>query len=109
MMDFMNDRGKMEIMLAGRPLTLRYSINSLCDLEDRAGMPLDRLMNRQFTATRLLLWAGLRQCQPDLTVWDVGELIGEYLQAGGSLEGIIKLCADGLQEAGLLGEAGWAI
>lgn len=103
-MEMKPDRGAMHIELAGRPLVLRYSLNSLCDIEDRAGMPLDRLMSRQFMATRLLLWAGLRQCQPELTVWDVGELISEYLQGGGSLEGIVELCADGLRAAGLMEE-----
>ena len=102
MSEGINNEG-LNIELAGRPLVLRYSINSLCELEDRAGMPIDRLMNRQFSATRLLLWAGLRQCQPELSVWDVGELIGGSLAAGGSLEAIVELCARGLRAAGLLG------
>ena len=103
-MNSADEKGKMDIVLAGRPLVMRYSINSLCDVEDRAGMPLDRLMNRQFSATRLLLWAGLCQCQPELTVRDVGELIGECLRCGDSLEDIVALCAEGLRAAGLLGE-----
>ena len=103
-MNSADEKGKMDIVLAGRPLVMRYSINSLCDVEDRAGMPLDRLMNRQFSATRLLLWAGLRQCQPEMTVRDVGELIGECLRCGDSLEDIVSLCAEGLRAAGLLGE-----
>ena len=90
--------------IAGRPLRLRYSVNSLCEVEDRAGMPIDRLMNRQFSATRLLLWAGLCEAQPELTVSDVGELIGESLLRGGSLEAIVDLCAEGLREAGFFGE-----
>ena len=91
------------VEIAGRALQLRYSVNSLCALEDRAGMSIDRLMNRQFSATRLLLWAGLAQDQPELTVRDVGELIGEHLRRGGGLEEIVDLCAEGLREAGLFG------
>ena len=90
------------IEIAGRGLRMRYTINSLCAVEDRAGLPLDRLLDRQFSATRLLLWAGLRQCQPELSLWDVGELIGESLLAGGALEDIVDLCAEGLRAAGLL-------
>ena len=82
---------------------MKYTVNSLCELEDRAGMPIDRLMNRQFSATRLLLWAGLAECQPELTVSDVGALIGESILSGGSLEEIVDLCAEGLRAAGLLG------
>ena len=90
------------IRIGERELALRYTINSLCELEDRAGMPIDRLMDRQFSATRLLLWAGLRHGQPELTVRDAGDLIGEYLLAGGTLEEIVDLCADGLRAAALL-------
>ena len=94
------------VEIAGRPLRLRYSVNSLCEVEDRAGMPIDRLMNRQFSATRLLLWAGLTEEQPGLTVADVGALIGQSLLSGGSLEAIVELCADGLRAAGFIGREG---
>ena len=92
--------------IAGRTLKLRYTVNSLCALEDRAGMSIDRLMNRQFSATRLLLWAGLTEEQPELTVADVGALIGQSLLSGGSLEAIVELCADGLRAAGFIGREG---
>ena len=94
--------GAMAVELAGRPLRLRYTINSLCALEEKAGMPIDRLLDRQFSATRLLLWAGLAPCQPELTVNDVGALIGREILMGGSLEDIVDLCAEGLRAAGLL-------
>ena len=96
------DKGRRIIWLAGLPLRLNYSINSLCLMEERAGMPLDELMNHQFNATRLLLWAGLCQEYPVLTVWDAGELIGEHLQRGGTLEEVAKYCADALRASGLL-------
>ena len=99
----MNENDSVQtVELAGRTFKLRYSMNSLCALEDRAGMPIDRLMDRQFSATRLLLWAGLAPCQPELTVADVGALIGREILMGGSLEDIVDLCADGLRAAGLL-------
>ena len=93
----------MIVNINGKKYTMRYTVNSLCALEDRAGMPLDRLMDRQFSATRLLLWAGLAELQPELTVRDVGALIGEHIARGGSLEDIVELCADGLREAGFFG------
>lgn len=91
------------VEIAGRSLRLRYTINSLCAVEDRAGQPLDRLLDRQFSATRLLLWGGLIECQPEMTVGEVGALIGESLAQGGTLEDIIDLCAEGLREAGFFG------
>ncbi len=91
------------VELAGRTLKLRYTVNSLCALEDRAGMSLDRLMDRQFSATRLLLWAGLVEEQPELTLRDVGALIGACVAKGGCLEDIVALCAEGLRAAGFFG------
>ena len=92
------------VWLAGLPLVLHYTINSLCAMEARADMPLDKLMNHHFSATRLLLWAGLRQNYRYLTVWDAGELITEHLQRGGTLQEVIELCADSLRASGLLEE-----
>ncbi len=91
------------IEIAGRSLRMKYTINSLCAVEDRAGMPLDRLLDRQFSATRLLLWGGLTECQPEMTVRDAGELVGESIAAGGRLEDIVDLCAEGLRDAGFFG------
>ena len=91
------------VEIAGRPMKLRYTVNSLCALEDRAGMPLDRLMDRQFSATRLLLWAGLAEEQPELTVRDVGAMIGDCVAASGCLEDIVDMCAEGLRAAGFFG------
>ena len=99
-----DDREARDVEIAGRRLKLRYTVNSLCDVEDRAGMSIDRLMNRQFSATRLLLWAGLCRDQPELSVWDVGMLISDSLAAGGSLEQIVDLCAEGLRDAGFFGQ-----
>ena len=96
------DEGGRIVWLAGLPLVLHYSINSLCAMEARAGMPLDRLLNHHFSATRLLLWAGLWRNYPGLTVWDAGELIAEHLQRGGTLEDVIDACAEGLRASGLL-------
>ena len=91
------------VTVAGREFKLRFTVNSLCALEDRAGMSIDRLMDRQFSATRLLLWAGLAEEQPELTVRYVGALIGSHVAGGGSLEDLVELCADGLREAGFFG------
>ena len=90
----------MKITLNGKNYTMRYTVNSLCALEDRTGMPIDQLMARQFSATRLLLWAGLVEEQPELSVNDAGALISDCVARGGSLEDIVQLCADGLKESG---------
>lgn len=82
---------------------MRYTVNALCAVETLAGGSLDSMMERQFSATRLLLWGGLTDRQPDLTLEQAGELIGAHLKAGGNLEEIVNLCAEGLSEAWFFG------
>jgi len=88
------------IEIAGQGMTLLYTVNALCAVEERAGGSLDRLMERQFSATRLLLWGGLLEKQPCITLERAGELISVHLASGGTLEEIVNECADALFRAG---------
>lgn len=45
--------------IAGKQIPLRYSMNSLCAMEDLTGGALERMLERQFSAARLLLWGGM--------------------------------------------------
>ena len=90
--------------LAGQRLRMRYTVNSLCEVEDRSGLPLDRLLEREFSATRFLLWAGLRTDQPELGLFAVGDMMEAFLRAGGRLETLVDVCAAGLRLSGLLPE-----
>lgn len=88
------------IEIAGRSLRMHYTVNALCAVEERAGASLDSLMERQFTAVRLLFWGGLAHCQPEMTLEDAGELIGAHIRGGGTLEQIVNICAQALSDAG---------
>lgn len=88
--------------MAGRALRLRYTVNALCAVEERAGMSLDALMERPLSGARLLLWGGIAACQPEVSPEDVGEWMDVQLRAGGRIEDIVKICADALAEAGFL-------
>ena len=93
------------VEIAGKAYRLCYSVNALCEVEARAGGSLDGLMERQFSATRLLLWGGLMQHQPEITLHGAGEIISEHIRSGGTLEDIVNLCADALSQAGFFGSA----
>ncbi|MBQ8508252.1 MAG: hypothetical protein IJ466_12590 [Clostridia bacterium] len=93
------------VEIAGKAYRMCYSVNALCEVEARAGGSLDGLMERQFTATRLLLWGGLMQLQPELTLRDAGDIIGAHLRQGGTLEEIVSLCSEALEEAGFFSGA----
>lgn len=89
--------------IGGRGVTLKYTVNSMCAVEDMAGGALDGVMERQFTAARLLLWGGMLDGQPGMTLADAGMIIGDHLAAGGTLEEIVEFCAEGLRRAGFFG------
>lgn len=93
------------VEIAGRSIVLRYTVNAMCRMEDAVGGALDEIFDRQFTAARLLLWGGMLEGQPNVTIADVGALIGEHLAAGGSLEQIVQWCSEGLARAGFFAKA----
>lgn len=93
------------VEIGGKQVLLRYTVNSMCAVEDCAGGALEALMERQFSATRLLLWGGMLEARPDVTLAEAGALIGEHLRGGGTLDEIVQFCAEGLRRAGFFGKA----
>ena len=88
------------IEIGGKRYRLKYSVNAMCAVEEISGGSLDKLMDMQFSACRLLLWGALIAYQPEITLTMAGELIGKYLQEGGTLEKVVDTCANALSEAG---------
>lgn len=95
---------ELQRQVAGRELRLRYTFNSICAVEERSELPLSRLMERRFSAVRLLFWGALTDLQPDITPGEAGDMIGAHLKAGGSLDDIAELCIEALAHAGLMPE-----
>lgn len=91
--------------IGGRSVVLKYTVNAMCAVEDACGGALDEVMERQFTAARLLLWGGMLENCPGMTLAEAGGLIGAHLAAGGSLEEIVEHCAEGMKRAGFFGPA----
>ena len=58
--------------IAGETVRLRYTIGSMCAMEDRAGGALEALLDRPFTAARLLLWGGMLEDQPRAALSEAG-------------------------------------
>ena len=91
------------VEIAGHAITLYYTVNAMCAVEERAGGSLEGLMERQFSATRLLLWGGMMEKQPETTLVSAGELISAHIRMGGTLEEIVDMCARALSKAGFFG------
>ena len=95
---------RMEI--GGRALALRYTVNSMCVVEEMAGGSLFDVLGADFTAARLLFWGALMDRQQEITLREAGEMLDSHLQAGGTLSEIVDACAEAMRRAGFLKEDG---
>ncbi|MPZ58436.1 MAG: hypothetical protein GEU91_18475 [Rhizobiales bacterium] len=80
-------KGEVAFTADERRYVLHYSIDAICALEESAGKGFPALVQEMadpdkmsVSLLRKVLWAGLREHHPDLTLKDAGELI---LGAGG--------------------------
>lgn len=80
---------------------LEYDINAGCDMEDRAGRTIDKLIDTSLTSIRLILWGGLRKHHPEITLADAGDLISAH----GDRAELMNLCFEEMKLAGFFGKA----
>jgi hypothetical protein len=71
----------LSLELGGKERNIRYDSNSICVLEEKAGMGIPRILSEEqmgFNTLRLLLWAGCRHENQGLTLDMVGIWMEEY-------------------------------
>lgn len=78
------ERGETRLSAGGREYVLRYTINSLCELEDALGQGFNTIAammadpeKLRLKTLRAVVWAGLLDKQPEATAPLAGEIIGE--------------------------------
>ncbi len=85
---------------------LNYTVNSVCDLEEITGKGIgDILSVNGFSSVRALLWCGLIEGTPGLTMKRAGEILQEYI-AVNSIEQLSNILSEAVQQAGFLAEKG---
>lgn len=89
----------MILTLNGKDYPLRFSVNALCALEEKTGRSLDALQGSQMSCVRGLLWCGLRETLPHVSLEEAGELIDGHLRAGGTLKSVSDALAAALEDA----------
>jgi hypothetical protein len=72
-------KGEVALPVGGRDFTLRLSVNALAEVEGLLDKGVNEIIQSldRVTTLRALLWAGLRQHHPDVSLFDAGDLIGE--------------------------------
>lgn len=78
------NRGEVALKVGDKEYTLRFSANALCDLESVLKMPilevtkiLDDPSKLSMTMVRAMMWAGLKEKQPRITIEQAGDIVQE--------------------------------
>ena len=96
----------MSLTLNGKAYPLRFTVNALCRLEEETGLRLSSLDGDSLSCLRGLLWCGLMERLPSLTLTEAGDLIDAHLRAGGTLTDVAGPLADALADACFFPKAG---
>jgi hypothetical protein len=77
-------KGEVEFVVGDKTYTLKLGHNARAEAETVVGRPWGEIMTEianpaviSYGTSRAVLWAGLRQSHPKLSLFDVGELMDE--------------------------------
>lgn len=76
-------RGEVAFEAGGKTYTLRLSVNAIAEIEDLLGglgiaeITASLAKSPKLGTLRALVWGGLRQHHPDLSLFDAGDIIGD--------------------------------
>ena len=95
-------KGEVELKAGETVYVLRFSVDSICEVEEKAGKGFPALADGMGTletitvsGVRLLLWGALRESHPDMSVKGAGELIPAF----GGLAAVIPALATAIERA----------
>lgn len=81
---------------------LKYTVNSMADMEELTGKTMSEMMELgEVSAIRGMFWAGLVHDNKNMNLNEAGDLLGEYMKEHGMGEAS-QLIIKGLTEAGFI-------
>jgi hypothetical protein len=86
--------GHVRVEAKGKAYTLRFSIDAICQVEERSGRTFPEIAadmeagKISLSLTRFLLWGALREEHPEIGVKDAGELMTAFGGVQGAIEKI---------------------
>ena len=98
-----------EIEIDGKLRRITFSYNAVADAEKEADMGFASMMSEDrigFHVLRILLWAGMKAHDPGLTVQRTGMLIDSYLGNDGTLDDLMKVVFEAVQESKMFAKSG---
>lgn len=92
----------MKLQILEQIYELEFTVNAVCDLEELTGKLLGEVLSQGgYKSVRALLWCGLTENMPQLTMKQAGALMHEYLK-GNSLEQLTVVLGEAIEQAGFL-------
>jgi len=92
----------MKLQIGETLYELEYTINSVCSLEEVTGKELGDCMKQGgYRGIRTLLWCGMLENTPTLTLKKAGNLLQEYLKDK-ELGDLVQTIGDAIEQADFL-------
>jgi hypothetical protein len=92
----------MKLEINDKMYELEYTINAVCDLEELTGKTFAEVVTQKgFRGLRALMWCGLSENVPGLTMKTAGKLLQEYLKTH-TQEEFVTLVGGAVEQAGFL-------
>jgi hypothetical protein len=96
----------MKVEIGENILELEYTVNSICDLEEMRKQSVDVLLSKPgMTSVRDLLWAGLIEKKPNITVKQAGAYMNTFLKTS-EIKDLLDIISQAIEEAGFLAAQG---
>lgn len=90
----------MKLQVGENIYELEYTVNAVCDLEELTGNTLSSIFSKgEYSGVRALLWCGLTEHSPSMTMRQAGVILQEYLNTG-SIEELLTLIGGAFDQAG---------
>ena len=92
----------MKIEIGGKIFELDYTVNAICDLEEMTGKGLGDILGMVgLSSVRSLLWCGLAEHTPNLTMAEAGVLLQQYT-ADHNMEELVAIITEAIEAAGFM-------
>ena len=95
------------IILNNQEFKLKYDVNAICYIEEKAGKGITSLLeynNIGFNLIRLLVTGGIKHQVPNIHPEMVGNFLQELINKGETFDTLFEKCCIALKESGILGK-----
>lgn len=93
----------MLIKAGAKQYKIEYDLNKICDFEELTNIDITDMTDRKLSslgAIRALLFCGLKNHQPELSIEDAGNILNEYFKGGKTVKTLLNVIDSEMENAG---------